>query len=304
MTEDTVSPGRITWLDFGGFGVDIVPHGSLSFEAVTSLEDKVPSHDFMTSWLQSSSTNSPPLLNLGFPTRQWDTDVFNVLWTRISNPWWRPAYYSPSVTQRSAAIVNDLFESNGTCQGDPPTSAHACLHLRRGDRLKQYPEGCARIQKVLENVRPLAAGRAKNETEIESYCWKECKKYLKWCKVRDPRPWCAQPDPACDPGVRTNLFVYTDETDEEYLANLRMALEGEFPIVRLESDIDWQRYDMPAGDLFFRYRVLTQACRHQAPWTALLDYRPDNLCPHGGAGKNRRTVLGRELYMGGECVQC
>ena len=71
------------------------------------------------------------------------------------------------------------------------------------------------------------------------------------------------------------------------LSELRIALRARnFSSVFIESDVDWQRYNMPRDDLIFRFDVLMHACNENSWWTAQITYHPDYIC----SGERQQAV--------------
>ena len=217
----------------------------------------------MRSWIEGAGAEAP-VLGLNFERRRdfWaDTypDFANSLatgpGTNLTDLWLAT---SPDIIGKATAIAADLFGTNSTCDGE--ACEHTCLHLRRGDRLQQYPPNCANAETVARNV-------------------------VQHANARDPGE--------SFPRARENVFVMTDERDTAYLRQLRTALSADFATVRFEGDVLWPRYHMPPNDLVFRYLVLSEVCSIQSPRFARFEYHPDRLCGADGRRLDGCVMCGR-----------
>jgi len=158
----------------------------------------VPSRAYMDSWLRAGSRDSLSVLELYFPKRWFWGDLDAVFETaRFQGPQAPPRgtqiewpASSQTVLEAAQRTVKSLFG-----KGDVP---YMGVHLRRGDQLSAYKQGCADVPSVVWNVQ---------HQKRQSKC----------------------------PGV-DRIFVMTDETDPSYLLELQTALAVFFGIaVRLEQ---------------------------------------------------------------------
>ena len=260
-------------------GGNLVPEAPPHYR-ITWLTDQVPSVDYMREWAQGSNASAPLVLGLSFPGRDFWTDLNaafldHVEGTNDDAGWMLSA---PRVMERATAVTADLFGTNRTCADG--VCAHTCLHLRRGDRLEQYPDGCARAESVASFI---ARVSTRKHAQLADALINEL------------------------PHSRDQIFVMTDEQRQGYLNELRAALGERFTAVRLEGEIDWQRYDMPSNDLIFKYQVLSEVCHLDSPWPLQVEYHPDIVCQDG-----ERRSLATDVHvawplqrrLGYSCIPC
>ncbi|KAL1507241.1 hypothetical protein AB1Y20_008090 [Prymnesium parvum] len=181
------------------------------------LVDDVPTKEQMEEFLARRQEGEPIIISIDFAaTRSFWSDVAPALHAAMSPrapmlPALPPSEELVAYARRGAA---QLF---GSCP-------HMGIHLRRGDRIQQYPDGCAGVGAVLGNVYRL---RRQYEGQLG---------FALRC-----------------------IFVMTDEHDTRYLDELRRGLEWGFAVVRFESELDLAA--KLSDDNYFNFALSLQLCQ-------------------------------------------